>query len=118
MLRVPCHSCRANEGMPPRYAEPGTKRSIAARLPPRSPCFRASPHQSWRENALASIPGQDLERMPMGLSHDLEDLLYVGAGNVLVEEVANRVDEDHSRARPLQRLLQPLWPELERKPCS
>ncbi len=29
---------------------------------------------------------------------------------------AHRVDEDHPRPRPLQRLLQALWPELERKP--
>jgi len=36
-------------------------------------------------------------------------------GDSLVEEVAHRVDEDHPRARPLQRLLQSLWPELQRK---
>jgi hypothetical protein len=59
--------------------------------------------------------GQDLKRVPMGLSHDLEDLLEVGVRNTLVEEVAHRVDEDHSRPRPLQWLLQPLRPELQRE---
>ena len=34
----------------------------------------------------------------------------------LMEEVAHRVDEDHPRSRPLQRLLQTLRPELQRKP--
>jgi hypothetical protein len=34
---------------------------------------------------------------------------------LLMEEVAHRVHEDHSWARPLQRLLQPLWPQLECK---
>jgi hypothetical protein len=33
-----------------------------------------------------------------------------------MEEVAHRVHEDHPRARPLQRLLQPLRPQLQLKP--
>ena len=74
--------------MPPRYAEPGTKRSIAARLPPRSPCFRASPHQSWRETALTSTPGQDLKRVLACRYHHIEYLLYERLRYLLVEEVA------------------------------
>ena len=34
-------------------------------------------------------------------------------GNVLVEEVAHRVDEDHPRPPPAERLLEPLGPEPE-----
>src|ERR1700684_1604514 len=74
------------------------------------------PVQHWRKLGQPLVAlGQDLERMPVGLSHDLEDPLDIGVRNALVEEVAHRVDEDHPRTRPLQWLLQPLRPELELK---
>ena len=37
----------------------------------------------------------------------------VVVGNGLVEKVAHRVDEDHPRPLPAQRLLKPLGPEPE-----
>ena len=42
---------------------------------------------------------QDLEDVPVGPAHDLEDLSDVGVGNRFVEQVAHRVDEDHPRPR-------------------
>ena len=47
--------------------------------------------------------GQDLELVPMTLLHDRENLLDELNGNVLVKQIAHRVDEDTTRLTPTQR---------------
>jgi hypothetical protein len=44
--------------------------------------------------------------MPVSLSHDLSNATAVVGWNVIVKEVAHRVDEDLPRAPPVQWLLE------------
>src|SRR5271157_1890839 len=44
--------------------------------------------------------GQDLIRVPVGFHHDIDDGGDVLVAHALVEQVAHRVHEDHSLARP------------------
>ena len=64
-----------------------------------SPCLEHVP-QSGRSL------GQNLVGVPVRSLHDVADGLDVVVGHVLVEEVAHRVDEDHFRRLPPQRLRQ------------
>jgi hypothetical protein len=54
--------------------------------------------------------GQDLEGVLARLGHHREDLLDELERDLRVEKVAHRVDEDHSRPPPAQRLLEPVRP--------
>ena len=47
--------------------------------------------------------------MPMRLRHDRKNLADVFDGNVLVKEIAHRVDEDSLRLLPSQRKLEHVW---------
>jgi histone H3/H4 len=51
--------------------------------------------------------------VPVGPSHDVANARDVVGWNVLVKEVAHRVDEDLPRASPVQRLLKLLWHESQ-----
>jgi hypothetical protein len=79
------------------------------------PDWSISPEQQPRWTEAPRLAVRSIATGANGLSYDLEDLLYVGVGNLLMEEVAHRGDEDHPRARPFQRLLQPLRPQLQLK---
>ena len=57
--------------------------------------------------------GQNLEFMPMGIFHHVEDTIDEAEGDFLVKQVAHRVDEDHPRFAPPQRLFQPFGAELK-----
>ena len=59
---------------------------------------------------------QDLIRVPVRCLHDADDGENVLVGYVLVEQVAHRVDEDHLRLRPAQRLGKFLWDQAEIEP--
>ena len=54
---------------------------------------------------------QDLEGVPARLDHHVEDLLQVSERDLLVKEVAHRVDEDEPGPSPTQRGLQSRGPE-------
>ena len=70
------------------------------------------PGQGGRERGEALVAlGQDLEDVMLSLAHRLEDLGDHLIGDVLVEEVAHRVDEDELGLAPLQRKLQAVRPE-------
>src|SRR6266404_4198441 len=58
---------------------------------------------------------QNLEFVPVRLFHCVEDVIDELKGDFLVEEIAHRIDEDHLRFAPPQRLLQPLGTKLEVK---
>jgi hypothetical protein len=64
------------------------------------------PRQTGRQlhQSLRSLR-QYLERVPACLAHDLENGLDELARDVLVEQIAHRVDEDQPRRRPPERLL-------------
>src|SRR5947207_10992271 len=57
--------------------------------------------------------GQDLECVMTSLSHHPEDALDVLERDVLVEEIAHRVDEDHPRALPLQWVAESARPQAK-----
>ena len=70
------------------------------------------PGQRAREVREAFMPlCEDLKRMPLGAAHHVEDVLHKLVGDVLVEQVAHRVHEDHPRPLPTQRLVEPFRPE-------
>jgi hypothetical protein len=56
---------------------------------------------------------QHLINVPVGLFHRVEHGTDVRLGNVLVKEIAHRVDEDHARPLPIERLLEALGPQGE-----
>ena len=57
-----------------------------------------------KESIRMAARGRHLKRMPARRLHDLADLLDVFAENALVKEVAHRVDEDHARLAPEDRI--------------
>jgi hypothetical protein len=59
--------------------------------------------------------GQNLERVPLGFPHDIEDRPDELQRDVFVKQVAHRVDKDHSGLRPTQGLLQSFWATLKIK---
>lgn len=59
--------------------------------------------------------GQDLVDMPICLLHGIEHLVDEGTVDVLVEQVAHRVHEDHPRLLPERGLFQPRRPERQVK---
>ena len=62
---------------------------------------------------------EDLEGVPIARVPSLRrHSAMKSTGIALVEEVAHRVDEDHPRSRPTQRLVEPLGQSLRSKPCS
>jgi len=74
----------------------------------------ARPRQLWRELDQPLVPlGQDLEGVLLRAGHHVEHLGDVLIGDVLVEEVAHRVDEHDARAAPAQRHLQALRPQAQ-----
>jgi len=74
------------------------------------------PRQSGREFSQALVTlRQHLEGVPRRLAHHGKDFLDKRHRNVLMEQIAHRVDEDHSRATPAQRLHEPLRPEAKIK---
>src|SRR5689334_21840688 len=58
---------------------------------------------------------QDLEGVPVGPRHHLEDLSHVAHRNALMEYIAHRVDEDHPRPLPFERLAESRWPQAQIK---
>lgn len=62
--------------------------------------------------------GQYLKDVPVGLLHCIEDLIDEYERHLLVKQVAHRVDENHPRAEPLERLLQPLGPQRQIEPSG
>lgn len=50
--------------------------------------------------------GEDLKNVPVGPSHGVANASDLVGWNVLVKEVAHRVDEDLPRAPPVQRLIE------------
>jgi hypothetical protein len=52
-----------------------------------------------RLQAVAAL-GEHLVGVPVGLHHDLCHGLDVSVRNVLVEQIAHRIDEDHPWSRP------------------
>ena len=57
---------------------------------------------------------KNLETMPMGMPHDVENLLYVLERHIFVEQVAHRVHENSLRLFPPQRQLEHV--RLQRQP--
>jgi len=51
--------------------------------------------------------------VPVSLPHGAEDGLHEGKWDVLVEQIAHRVDEDQPRTFPCKRYVQALRPELQ-----
>jgi hypothetical protein len=60
--------------------------------------------QQFQESLVAL--GEDLKNVPVSTSHNVADARDVLEWNVLVKEVAHRVDKDLPRASPVQRLLE------------
>ena len=78
----------------------------------------AHPSELVRQKSAESfVPLREhLEDVPVGTPHHLANTPDVLGWNVLVEEVAHRVDEYLSRASPMQRLFELLWHESEVEP--
>jgi hypothetical protein len=77
----------------------------------------AHPPQLVRQKSAESVVslGEHLEDVPVGTPHHLTNTPDVLSWNVLVEEVAHRVDEYLPRASPMQRLFELFWHESEVK---
>jgi hypothetical protein len=54
---------------------------------------------------------EDLEDVMVSSDHHVEDSSDELRRNILVEEVAHRIDEDHSRPFPTRRNLEPFRPK-------
>jgi len=61
----------------------------------------------------ASFGWEDLKNVPVGPSHDIANACDVVGWNILVKEVAHRVDEDFPWASPMQRLIELFGNESE-----
>ena len=70
-----------------------------------------------RDRALGPL-SEHLECVPLRRRHDVEDALDELERHDLVEEVAHRVDEDHPRASPPQRLLETARREIDDVLCA
>ena len=72
------------------------------------------PQLTPQQLAQSLVPfGEDLKYVPVSPSHDVANARDVVGWNVLVKEVAHRVDEDLPRASPVQRLLELFGNESE-----
>jgi hypothetical protein len=77
---------------------------LDAHAPPNVIQFRRKAEFRLKQIPQAFGPfGQDLVGVPIRLGHDLGDQNDVFVGDVLVEQVAHRVDEHHLRLGPKER---------------
>src|SRR5258706_9311601 len=78
----------------------------------------ATPDMRWSRRAPVAAPQevahqrrtlrQDLKGVPVRLLHRVKDAPDELLRHVFVEEIAHRIDEDHARTAPAQRLIKAL----------
>ena len=91
--------------------------------PPDIPALRRKTQLTFEEacETLGTL-GEYLERVPVGSGHHLRDRSHVLVRNSVVEQIAHRVHEDHTRCAPPERIAKLLRdkpevePELEGMP--
>jgi len=80
--------------------------------------FGGSKSQAGREKMLQALGSfcEHLKSVPTGGGHNFRDSDDVFLGDLVVEEIAHRVDEDHFRCAPAERFGQFFWNETQVEP--